>query len=105
MRRSIILLAVLSESLQAQTIPFDKAWELTGERTRIETIDGRPTLQLETGRATRRDVRLQDGTIGVDVRVTDRRSFVYVGFRMQNDEEHEEFYLRPHKSNLPDAVQ
>lgn len=57
------------------------------------------------GRATRRDVRLQDGTIDVDVMVTNRRSFVYVGFRMATDEHHEEFYLRPHKSNLPDAVQ
>jgi hypothetical protein len=37
--------------------------------------------------------------------VTGRRSFVYVHFRVAGDGEREEFYLRPHKSGLPDAVQ
>jgi hypothetical protein len=60
---------------------------------------------METGNAFRRDVQLLDGTIDADVKVTRRRSFVYVNFRVQTDGEQEEFYLRPHKSNLPDATQ
>ena len=66
---------------------------------------GRDVLQVETGFGHRRDVRIQDGTIDFDVQVTRRRSFVYVYFRAVAEGEREEFYLRPHKSGLPDAVQ
>jgi hypothetical protein len=87
-------------------LPFsDHRWELHGDSTRVDTLAGRESVRMETGVAVRRDVRLQDGTIDLDVMVTRRRSFVFVGFRMQGDEEYEEFYLRPHKSTLPDAVQ
>ena len=50
-------------------------------------------------------MKLQDGTIEMDVQVTRRRSFVYITFRMQDDKEYEDFYMRPHKSGLPDALQ
>jgi len=96
----------LVQSAARRPLPFsDGGWALIGDSTAIDTVDGREAVRMQTGRASRRDVRLEDGTIDVDVRVTTRRSFVYVGFRMQDDENHEEFYLRPHKSLLPDAVQ
>jgi hypothetical protein len=60
---------------------------------------------MRTGRAIRRDVSLEDGTIEFDMEVTPRRSFVYLQFRMTGDDEHEEIYFRPHKSQLPDAIQ
>jgi hypothetical protein len=96
---------LLATNASAQTaLPFqDGKWELKGAK--IETLDGKDVLSIETGSATRRDIRMQDGTIDMDVQVTQRRSFVYVKFRMQSDGELEEIYLRPHKSNLPDALQ
>jgi hypothetical protein len=57
------------------------------------------------GRAIRRDLSLQDGTIEFDLLVLPRRSFVSVQFRMASDDEYEETYFRPHKSSLPDAIQ
>src|SRR5688500_13157529 len=84
---------------------FDNGWTLQGDRTRIVRDGTRDVLQVETGFAHRRDIKLQDGTIDFDVQLTRRRSFVYVYFRVQSDGEREEFYLRPHKSALPDAVQ
>jgi hypothetical protein len=39
------------------------------------------------------------------VQLTSRRSFVSIEFRTAGDGEFEEVYLRPHKANLPDAVQ
>jgi hypothetical protein len=48
---------------------------------------------------------LLDGTIEFDLQVTPHRSFSYLYFRMQTDDEHEEVYFRSHKSLLPDAVQ
>ena len=92
-------------ALTGGAVPLDANWILRGERTRITSGEGTPILEVETGFADRKDVALQDGTIEFDVQLTDRRSFVYVHFRVRDDNEREEFYLRPHKSNLPDAVQ
>jgi hypothetical protein len=90
---------------QERHIPIDSAWALSGDGTRIEEYRGTTSIRLRTGRAIRRDVSLQDGTIEFDMAVTPHRSFVYLQFRMQGDEDHEEIYFRPHKSSLPDAIQ
>jgi hypothetical protein len=60
---------------------------------------------MRSGRAFRRDLRFQDGTIEFDLAVTGHRAFCYVQFRMESDADHEEIYFRPHKSSLPDAIQ
>jgi hypothetical protein len=107
---SLLLLAALlipdaQQSGPDGAVPLDGRWTLTGERTTIVREGPLDVLQIETGSAARPDIRLLDGTIDFDVRLTRRRSFVYVYFRTQGDGEREEFYLRPHKSTLPDAVQ
>jgi hypothetical protein len=88
-----------------QALPFaDGGWERKGDAA-VETHDGREALRVDSGWAYRRDVKLEDGTIDFDVQLSRRRSFIYLCFRMQDDREYEEIYLRPHKSELPDAVQ
>jgi len=82
----------------------DSRWALQ-DSVRVEPFDGREVLAITNGFAFRRDVSLRDGTIDVDVMTTRRRSFVYVLFRIQSEGNQEEFYLRPHKSGLPDAIQ
>jgi hypothetical protein len=101
------MLAVLMLSLQAQVsaIPLDSGWALTGATAEIATHRGVPAVLIDNGRAIRRDVRLENGTIEFDVEFTDARSFVYFQFRMESDGEFEEIYFRPHKSELSDAVQ
>ena len=90
----------------ADPLPIkDGKWQLEGPAVAVATRDGRDVIEVETGFAYRRDVALKDGTIEFDVQLTRRRSFVYLLFRMGEDREQEEFYLRPHKSGLPDAVQ
>jgi len=89
-----------------QDLPFtDSRWTLTGDRTTVAKDGGRDVLLVETGFGHRKDVSFENGTIEFDVQLTRRRSFVYVYFRVAADGEREEFYLRPHKSGLPDAVQ
>jgi len=89
-----------------QALPFsDAGWDLKGKTIAVERGEAGGTLSVENGVAYRRDVKLLDGAIDFDVQLTRRRSFVFVMFRMQADHEYQEFYLRPHKSNLPDAVQ
>lgn len=86
-------------------IPLNRGWELSGDGVRLEAVRGVPAIRLRTGRAIRRDALVQDGTIEFDMAVTPHRSFVYLQFRMVTDDEHEEIYFRPHKSELPDAIQ
>lgn len=101
----MLVALVLVLHTQVGQIPFDGAWELAGPTTRIETHRGVPAVRIDNGRAIRRDVMLDDGTIDFDVELAPARSFVYLQFRMESDTEFEEVYLRPHKSELPDAVQ
>jgi hypothetical protein len=84
----------------ADDLSFAAGWETAGQSTIREGV-----LEVGSGRATRRDVALRDGTIELDVEVSGKRSFVYLLFRMADDESYEELYLRPHKSGLPDALQ
>src|SRR4051812_40171181 len=103
---TVSALGFFANQAVAQTLRFsDAGWSFQGDSTRVESFDGRETLRMETGAATFRAANLQDGTIDMDVMTSERRSFVYVHFRMQDEGEAEEFYLRPHKSLMPDAVQ
>lgn len=101
----LALVLLVAGPAGAAELPFASGWDLSPQGVRTETVDGRDALAFETGVALRRDVKLQDGTIEADVQLTRRRSFVYVTFRMQDDREYEDFYLRPHKSGLPDSMQ
>ncbi|MGE0441325.1 MAG: hypothetical protein AB7L66_13500 [Gemmatimonadales bacterium] len=92
-------------SLQQGAVPLDQGWELSGNGTRIETHSGRQAIRIVNGRAIRRDVRLEDGTIEYDMEVSPYRGFAYVQFRMESDRDFEEIYFRPHKSGLPDGIQ
>ena len=98
------LIALLAQTPAPRPLAFDKGWDLRNAAT-VQTHEGREVLQVDTGFGFRRDVSLLDGTIDFDVQLSSRRSFVYVYFRAVEDGEREEFYLRPHKSALPDAVQ
>jgi hypothetical protein len=109
MRTTILLVSLMVSLTTAdspqRTLSFADGWQLTGEKTRVGTDGDRQVLDIETGQAHRRDISFTDGTIDLDVQLSDRRSFVYVSFRVDADGDREEFYLRPHKSSLPDAVQ
>lgn len=96
---------LLTLQVQASAVPLDSGWTLSGTTTTIAPHRGVPAVLIDNGRAIRRDARIEDGTIEFDVEMTDARSFVYLQFRMESDTEFEEIYFRPHKSELPDAVQ
>ena len=104
--RLAVLMMVAAVPLYGQGAPPSGGpWVLAGDSTRLVQFEGREAIRMYTGSATRTDLVLQDGTIDVDVRTTRRRSFVYLRFRVEDEDNAEEFYLRPHKSELPDAAQ
>jgi len=100
-----LFLLLTASTLQAQTLDFGQGWEIAGKGTAVGPYLGESALRLGTAHAYRRDVRLKDGTIELDVATTGPRSFFYVQFRMESDREYEEIYLRPHKTGLGDALQ
>ncbi len=101
---TVLLMLALGQT-PTGTVPVgDAGWDLQSGVTRTEYL-GRSAFRAGTGRAIHRATRLEDGTIDVDVALNGKRSFVYLQYRMATDGEHEEIYLRPHKSGLPDAVQ
>ena len=103
---SLILICILSINSsflfsQSVSVPFDSdKWQIRfGETT--EHL-GQKAFK---GSATLKDVEFQNGIIEFDVAFSGPRCFAGVNFRMQSAANYEHLYLRPHKSNLPDALQ
>ncbi len=89
----------------SEPIPLDAAhWTFSGD-AKIETYLGRSALRMCKAEVVAKDVEFRDGTLDFDLAVSTRRNFPMVGLRRQGEGEYEEFYLRTHKSELPDAIQ
>jgi hypothetical protein len=105
---AIALLSVLlfSTESRSQTVPFDSAlWEIEAKESRLIEYLGRQSLYLKGGLATVKASHLTDGVIEFDIAFTNERGFMGAVWRMQNPENYEEFYVRPHQSGNPDANQ
>jgi len=74
-------------------------WKLQG---RIVNHLGQKSLR---GAAILEDVEFEDGIIEVDLAFEGRRCFAGIQFRLRPGGNFENFYIRPHKSNQPDALQ
>jgi sugar lactone lactonase YvrE len=78
-------------------------WQL-GPASRVEEFLGRKALTL-TGDAVIKDAELENGIVEVDLAFKEGTVFPTIVFRRQDGANYEEFYVRPHKSGQPDAVQ
>jgi len=99
----LFLLSVLSYGTD-EVVGFDSGrWQL-GPATRVEDFLGRQALTL-TGTAFIKDVEFENGVVEVDVAFKEGTVFPTIIFRAQDEANYEEFYVRPHKSGQPDALQ
>lgn len=91
----------------AQTIPFNSdQWEIDARGSIIDGYEGEMNaLLLQGGTATLKGASLKNGIIEFDIYLSERRSFPAVHFRVADKANFEEFYLRPHQSGNPDAMQ
>jgi hypothetical protein len=91
----------------AQPIPFDSdRWAFDAEESAVVDHLGRRALRLQGGLAWIEDAAgFQDGVIEFDIAVTGERGFMGGIWRMQDRNNYEEFYIRPHQSGNPDANQ
>jgi hypothetical protein len=102
----LILLRCCNAIGQPVTVPFGSArWNKEGAGATIETHMGKECLLLKTGDVFLKDLQLQDGIIEVDMSFPQERGFPGIFFRMQDKNNGEHFYVRPHQSGNPDATQ
>lgn len=91
---------------QAQEFPFDSQhWEVNASGSVFEMFEGKPSLYMYKGQARLKDFEFFTGVLEYDIYVTERRGFPGIQFRIQDEENLEEFYIRPHQSGKPDANQ
>ncbi|MBN9385239.1 MAG: hypothetical protein J0H74_31065 [Chitinophagaceae bacterium] len=91
---------------QAVTVPFTSdRWNKEGAKSSVETYMGKECLRLDSGAVFIKDLQLQDGIIESDINFPHQRGFPGFIFRMQNFDNGEHFYVRPHQSGNPDATQ
>ncbi len=80
-------------------------WDTVGVKFTSETYLGKEGILLESGFISVKDADLRDGTIEADISFPQKRSFPGFAFRMQDLNNFENFYVRPHQSGNPDATQ
>ncbi|HWS99879.1 MAG TPA: family 16 glycoside hydrolase [Pyrinomonadaceae bacterium] len=98
--------AALAPEARSETVPFDSGrWEIKAKEGRVVNHLGRNSLYLKAGVAAVRDTKFKNGVIEFDIAFTGERGFMGAVWRLQDFENYEEFYLRPHQSGNPDANQ
>lgn len=101
-----LLAGIFKVSAQSIAIPFNTdRWDTTEAVVTPENYLGKEGIILKEGMIFCKDVDFLDGIIEVDVSVTGQRYFPGIAFRMQDKENFENFYFRPHQSGNPDANQ
>ncbi len=96
------LLLINSSEAQEVSVDFTSdRWQLN-PGSKIVDFMGRKCL---FGSAELNDMEFENGVIEVDVAFSGARAFGGLVFRTNPNKNREEYYLRPHKSGLPDAQQ
>jgi hypothetical protein len=99
--------AFLTINAQTINVPFtlDK-WDTLGVKDfGTETYLGKESILLKSGYISVKGVDLRDGTIEADISFPQQRGFPGFVFRVKDDDNFENFYVRPHQSGNPDATQ
>ena len=93
-------------SVALHAVPFDSGrWRPSAVESRVEDYLGRRSLYLKGGLATVADACFTDGWIDFDIAFSGERGFMGGVWRVQDNRNYEELYLRPHQSGNPDATQ
>lgn len=93
-------------SAQPVDVPFaSPRWKIAAAESVVEEHLGRTSLRLKGGSAVLEDVAFFDGVIDFEMAFGPTRGFGGVAWRLQDRNNYEHFYLRPHQSGQPDALQ
>jgi len=102
----LTLTGAMASRAAAAPIPFDgDRWSIQGREFEFETVAGRDALRLFGASARLEGLALEDGIIEFDMLVRQERGFSGAFWRWRDENNAEQFYLRPHQSGNPDANQ
>ena len=110
-KRSLYLLVLWIGylSLTAQTsieVPMsEQHWNINANTYLFEVFKGEESIYLPQGAIFLPNVDFHNGIIEFDFSVPESRGFPGLFFRIVDDQNREEFYVRPHQSGNPDANQ
>jgi len=97
----ILFLSPLPFTAAGEVIPFDdEHWDLS--RGQVVEHLGRQAL---AGSAVLKGVEFLDGVVTFEVALDGTRDYPGLSFRRQGPGDYEHFYIRPHNSNKPEALQ
>ncbi len=101
---SLLLLCPLAAT--AETAPFDSdRWVVEAEEWELEEHLGRPAVRMRGGSAWVGDEDFTDGVIEFDIAFGSKRNFIGASWRLEDSDNFENFYMRPHQSGKADANQ
>jgi len=89
-----------------ESVPFDDGrWTITAAESELVDYLGQAALRIKGGSAVLTDSDVRNGLIEFGIAVSEERGFAGLVFRVQDDNNFEHFYVRPHQSGKPDANQ
>jgi hypothetical protein len=106
---AVFLVTILSNGKSQTTVKVPPAldrWDTLGVKNFVtETFLGKECILLNSGFISVKGADVRDGTIEADISFPQQRSFPGFAFRVQDQNNFENFYVRPHQSGNPDATQ
>ncbi len=103
---SIVILCYVQFSNAQDIIPIDTThFDINTNAYLIEKFKGEDAIYLQGGSLTPKDIKFLNGTIEFDLFLKKEQAFPGVFFRMTEEQNGEQFYIRPHQSGNPDANQ
>ncbi len=99
-------LFILCSAAFSQSDSFDpEKWQIDAVESKTVDHLGRKSLYLKGGSAVLKDVELLNGVIEFDMAFSEVRTFTGCVWRIQDANNYEEFYVRPHLNRKADAGQ
>ena len=87
-------------------VPFnDERWQIEAEESEQLQHLGQDALRIKGGSALLADTVIKNGIVEFDIATDGARGFAGLMFRVQDKNNYEHFYIRPHQSGQPDANQ
>lgn len=104
---TLLIQILLTGMAAAQTsVPFSSdAWQINSPGHLVTDYLGKEALYMNTGIATLKDVSIKNGIIEFNIAFPGQRGFAGAFFRSTDEQNYEDFYMRPHQSGNPDANQ
>jgi len=104
---SLLVFGLTSINGNAQnTIPLDTVhWQINARSYVFEQFKGQDAVYIQAGAMRLKNRTFLNGTIEFDIYLKETQAFPGLYFRVRNNKDGEQWFLRPHLSGKPDANQ